>query len=368
LATGEGDLYGYTDHALAIAASLTQPSEVTAYSDIQERIEEASVSRAITSPLMASSAPDELFPFLINIVGNSSALESGTINTNVFPFGIGQIGINKTSTVETSLSGECASEICLGQIGIIKPGTVQLDVNKTGFGQIGITETSAVSHTSIEIGLGQIGTREVNQNEANVTEISLNQSGSIELSAVQQTLKLGLGQCSINKFAPSQKSRPQIDSLQINSLQVNPIQISPSKISLSSSISPEQFLSIHTSSSNLIALNSTAVSLWQSFLSNFNLTLSKSTNSNRRLYFDLPPLVKLIWLPGSFWQPNEFKFFSLIRGLSRWHQKSLKHSYNFFKFFLANFEFALSDKSFPLGLFRDILRKLSGEGEGRFRW
>jgi DNA/RNA endonuclease G (NUC1)/PKD repeat protein len=240
-------------------------------SDIQEQIEEAGVSRAITSPLMASSAPDELFPFLINIVGNSSALESGTINTNVFPFGIGQIGINKTSTVETSLSGECASEICLGQIGIIKPGTVKLGVNKTGFGQIGITETSAVSHTSIEIGLGQIGTREVNQTKADVTEISPNQGSPIELSVGQQTLKLGLGQYSINKFAPSQESRPQIDSLQINSLQVNPIQINASEISFSSSITLQQFLSSHN-----YTLQNTTIPTWTSFLTGttpFNLNI-----------------------------------------------------------------------------------------------
>ncbi len=160
-----------------------------------------------------------------------------------------------------------------------------LDIHSTGFPQSGPGQIDVLHHCLLQFSSGQISISQIGISENRLREIS---------SHEQNTSKDGIGQIRFSDHSSNKQGVSQVSSNQgtvnngaaeIGIRENSPIQTIASKsdsgeISLTITVTPEHISDSHVSefhvglpSSNLIALNSTAVSLWQSFHPNFDLTL-----------------------------------------------------------------------------------------------
>jgi DNA/RNA endonuclease G (NUC1) len=134
---------------------------------------------------------------------------------------------------------------------------------------------------SSSIDIFQVDTQHVKTQEISSTQISPTQISSTHITP---TTSADSTQISSTQISPTQIDSTQVSSTQIDVSQINPAQFSTTqidsaKVSLPSSVTLEQFLSIHNSfPASVYTLNNSAFTLWNTLLSpttpfNINLQL-----------------------------------------------------------------------------------------------
>jgi hypothetical protein len=172
----------------------------------------------------------------------------------------------------------CPSDDASPEVGSVHRGLVSIRE-----AEVGISEISAFQISQSQLGSFQVGTPEVRSTQIRAVAAGSNQVSPFQISSTQVSItQFGFTQVDATQVSITEPGSTQVDATQVSSTQTSFSQINLSEIPLTSSVSFQQLLSsqpvsefpiVHTPTSNLIALNSTAVNLWQSFHPNFDLTL-----------------------------------------------------------------------------------------------
>jgi hypothetical protein len=186
-------------------------------------------------------------------IGHSSTAKDTSILQpilEIYPAGFSQVSPRQVDVLHHGFFKLSSGQVCISQI----------DINKNG-----LPEVSSLQLGTSENSISQIGLSDLSSNETTFGQISLKQ-GTIH----DRTAEISISE---NGF-----------------IQAVANQVDASKVSLAITVTPEQFPGSHVGkfhiglpSSNLIALNSTAVSLRQSFHPNFDLTLQVTDLSTGQL-------------------------------------------------------------------------------------
>jgi hypothetical protein len=198
-----------------------------------------------TAPLMATPG------------GQKVESELGLVSPNT---SVWQDGFIKGSPLTLpNIKSTSSAKICMTQIGSLETSFLQQRVGEVGMAEVSLSEGSLQTTNPLQISPLQITSAQDSFNQGSPSQVGLTQvcslqNGTIELS----TLQVGFSQNNSLQSLPTKVGTSQID---------------PGEVALPSSVSVKHFTDIHNPTSNLIALNSTAVSLWQNFHPNFDLTL-----------------------------------------------------------------------------------------------
>jgi hypothetical protein len=189
--------------------------------------------------------------------GQKVESELGLVSPNT---SVWQDGFIKGSPLTLpNIKSTSSAKICMTQIGSLETSFLQQRVGEVGMAEVSLSEGSLQTTNPLQISPLQITSAQDSFNQGSPSQVGLTQvcslqNGTIELS----TLQVGFSQNNSLQSLPTKVGTSQID---------------PGEVALPSSVSVKHFTDIHNPTSNLIALNSTAVSLWQNFHPNFDLTL-----------------------------------------------------------------------------------------------
>jgi large repetitive protein len=207
----------------------------------------------VTLPTIPTRNPKSAFLLASTTTSNENTLLASA-NTTVWHDGFeedGTLEIGTLANLSTLQIG--SSEICESQGSTFEKSTAQIAPSQVGTRQSGQTNTSST----------QINTLKIRPIKTDQTQYSTSEICTPEINLLHEKLI---------KDSTSEVCTAQINSIQL----ITAVDVQTRKVSFSSSVASEQFFSFnprHTPTSNLIALNSTAVSLWQSFFPKFDLTL-----------------------------------------------------------------------------------------------
>ena len=165
------------------------------------------------------------------------------------------------------------SEIALPQIGSGKISPKTTSNHQFGSSQISSYERSSIHEGIPQIGVTQVGFTEIRSDQMTTIEVGTDQICSTQSSTGQicshelSSAQVRPIQIRSNHFDSNHFGIGQIDSSQISQNQINPFDSNPREISFASSISSEQFFSIHNSTPEIInELNNSATKIWSELL------------------------------------------------------------------------------------------------------
>ena len=221
--------------------------------DIQEIIESnTDLSKLLNLPTASLKANSTRQPYSV-----VEKLEPGTfINTSI-----------RQSQVPDESVVDSEDRLCVNS-------SSQASTNQNGFFQVGVEQIGIPQSSFSQISSPQTGFAQVNIAPINSTQTSTSQISSAQIDVNQSTPNhTSSEQVGFTQVTPLNTNATQISASQINSSQVNIFeelgrtQVNPDKISLPSSITLQQFLSIHNSPPALINdINTTSLNLWNNYL------------------------------------------------------------------------------------------------------
>jgi DNA/RNA endonuclease G (NUC1) len=235
---------------------------------------DALFSSPITAPLLAAWSGDDDFQTLA--IRPDGAVRHNGSTENIRLAGseissVQQIGINEDGTTsvrtekattqvslsEISPSATATVQLSISEVGRIETTTIQERIVQSSISQVGFPEITSDQSTIIQIGIGQISLHQAGTGQVNSGKTSLLKNTTIQIGG--------------NQIAVAQVSVGEVSTSQIKSNQISSAQINPTEISLTSSITLQQFLSIHN-----FNLQNTTIPTWTEFLTGttpFNLNI-----------------------------------------------------------------------------------------------
>ena len=234
---------------------------------LQDNIEEAGVSPSLTAPLLAESAELSTIEIPNTTVGHNSIAKNSTISVNI-PFNTSQISLDENSVGQGNVFYSGSTQSSLGEInsvestlhddsivhiGSVKDSSTDKRLREMSFTQVGIDENSFINLSPAQVSPTQISSSEVDFFEFSPTEVGVGEIAPTQISVP----KISPTEVGVGEIAPTQISVPKI----------SPNNSNLTKISFASSISPEQFFSVHNSTPKITnVLNNSATNIWSDLL------------------------------------------------------------------------------------------------------
>ncbi len=170
------------------------------------------------------------------IIPNTSIWHNGVAEKNLFKVdsfqvGSSQVSVTQIGTPQVNTYQDSSGKISSSQISFSKAGVFEFSPFQVGSGQIGKSELGEIQVSFFKNGIGKVGTNKTSFSQRDLSQISPSQ-----ISPIQKGVHSGTS---------------EVSTTQINFIQIQASEVESSKISSPITVLFNQFLSVHTSTSEL---------------------------------------------------------------------------------------------------------------------